>query len=310
MPVLTPEGPGAAAIETLWWWLFWMTIIPATFVIGLCLYAVHRGRRRSRVSDAPASRDVAIILWLGAAMPLAVLIVLLIQSFRTGQATNEPPEPPAVTIEIVGHKFWWEIRYPDHGIVTANEIHIPVGQVVRTVLWSADVIHSFWVPALHGKIDNLPGRVNEFWLRADRAGEHLGFCAEFCGTQHALMRVLVIAQPPDEFAAWIDERRRPAVIPEDPVAARGQGVFTQGACHVCHSVRGVFEPPPDGPAGPDLTHFGQRRTLGSAIMPNTPENLARWIHDPHLHKPGVRMPASPMDPADLEALVTYLQSLR
>jgi cytochrome c oxidase subunit II len=308
MSILDTAGPGAAAIAGLWWWLFWMTIVPATAVIGFLLFAVSRRRRATEVSDVPASRDLALILWIGAAMPLAVILVLMVQSFRTGQLTNEPPQAPSVRVEIVGHKFWWEVRYPDLGIVTANEIHLPVGESTVIEVWSEDVIHSVWVPALHGKIDANPGRVNVFWLQPDRAGIFRGQCAEFCGTQHALMGMIVVAEPRPAFDAWVARRRLPAAAPADTEALRGAAVFAQAGCGFCHTVSGLFEPQVAN-TGPDLTHLASRRTLAAATMPNTPENLRDWILNPHSRKPGVRMPDTPLPAGELDALVTFLRTL-
>ena len=309
LSILAADGPGAAAIAHLWWWLFWGTIIPTIFVLGFLAYAVYRGRAARQVSDAPASRDITIILAIGAVMPLLVILMLMVQSFRTGQRTTEPPELPRTRVEIVAHMFWWEVRYPDLGVVTANELHIPAGESTMLELTSADVIHSFWVPALHGKIDTIPGRVNIFWLHPDRPGEYRGVCAEFCGVQHALMGFLVVAQPRDAFDAWIAERRRAAVAPADGLAARGQQAFELGGCQHCHAVGGIFEPRVEN-TGPDLTHLGSRRTLAAATVPNTAENLRAFIRNPHVRKPGVRMPATPLGDDDLDALVVFLQGLR
>jgi cytochrome c oxidase subunit 2 len=305
LSILASEGPGAAEIARLWWWLFWMTIIPTVFVLGFLGLAIHRGRRARAVSDAPASSDIKIIVGIGAMMPLAVILVLLVQSFITGTRTAEPPQTPTLTVEVIAHQFWWEIRYPDLGIVTANEIHIPAGESTRLELTSADVIHSFWVPALHGKIDTNPGRVNVFWLHPDRPGVYRGQCAEFCGTQHALMGFLVVAEPRDAFDSWIEQRRQAATPAAEAAAARGQEVFELGGCNQCHAVNGIFEPLVR--TGPDLTHLASRRTLAAATVPNTSEHLRAFIRDPHARKPGVRMPANPLPDEDLDALVTFLQ---
>jgi cytochrome c oxidase subunit II len=309
LSILASDGPAAAAITNLWWWLFWMTIIPTIFVLGFLALAVHRGRQAREVSGAPASRDVRIILVIGAAMPLAVILVLMVQSFRTGQRTTEPPQPTTLTVEVIAHQFWWEVRYPDLGIITANEIHIPVGESTRLHVTSADVIHSFWVPALHGKIDTVPGRVNVFWLQPDRAGEYRGQCTEFCGVQHALMGFLLVAEPRAAFDGWVEERRQSAIRSADATAGRGQEVFQIGGCNHCHAVRGIFEARVPN-TGPDLTHVGSRRTLAAATVPNTADHLRAFIHDPHARKPGVRMPATPLAGEDMDALVAFLQALQ
>jgi cytochrome c oxidase subunit 2 len=307
--ILASEGPAAAELARLWWWLFWMTIIPTIFVLGFLGWAVYRGRRRREVSNAPASRDILIILGVGAAMPLAVISVLMVRSFIAGQRTTEPPVPPALTVQVIAHQFWWEFRYPELCIVTANEMHVPAGEPTRLELTSADVIHSFWVPALHGKIDTNPGRLNVFWLQPDRPGEYRGQCMEFCGVQHALMGFLLIAEPRDGFEQWVRERQQPAAPAAETARARGQEVFELGGCNQCHAVRGIHEPLVPN-TGPDLTHFGSRRTLGAATVPNTAEHLQAFIANPHARKPGVRMPPTPLAGEDMDALVAFLHGLR
>jgi cytochrome c oxidase subunit II len=308
MSILAPAGPGAAAIEHLWWWLFGMTIVPTIFVLAFLLLAVYRRRGATAIDDTPPSRDHRIILLVGAVMPLAVILVLMVQSFRTGQRTTEAPQTPTTRVEIIGHQYWWEVRYPDLGVQTANEIHVPVGESTLLELTSADVIHSFWVPALHGKIDTIPGRTNIFWLQPDREGVYRGQCAEFCGAQHALMGLLLVAEPRASFDQWVAQRRQPAIRPADAETARGAEVFVQGGCHLCHTVDGLFEPRVPN-TGPNLTHLASRRTLAAATMPNTPANLREWILNPHRRKPGVRMPQTPLGDADLAALVRFLGSL-
>ena len=309
MPVLQPQGPGAAAIADLWWWLFWMTVLPATGVLAFLLLAVLRRRHAADLDQAPESSNLAIILWVGGAMPLAVILVLMVQSFRTGPRAAEPPQEPAMRVRVVGHMFWWEVHYPDYGVVTANEIHVPVGQATQFELQSADVIHSFWIPALHGKLDMIPGRTNTFWVQPDRPGIFRGQCAEFCGTQHALMGLMVVAEPPDAFDDWIAAQRRPVSLGGEQALARGEAVFKEAGCHLCHAVEGRFDPPVAN-TGPDLTRFGSRRTIGSVTMLNTDANLRDWIDNPHRRKPGVRMPASLLTDDDLTALVAYLRALR
>lgn len=309
MPVLQPQGPGAAAITDLWWWLFWMTILPAAGVLAFLMVAVLRRRHATDLNRTSESHNLRLILWVGGVMPLAVILVLMVQSFRTGPRAAEPPQEPALRVRLVGHMFWWEVHYPDHGVVTANEIHVPAGQATQLELESADVIHSFWIPALHGKLDMIPGRTNIFWVQPDRPGIFRGQCAEFCGTQHALMGLMVVAEPPDEFDAWIETQQRSVEPAHDAVAARGAVVYQDAGCHLCHAVAGRFDPPVAN-AGPDLTRFGSRRTIGSVTMANTDHNLRDWIDNPHRRKPGVRMPASLLTDDDLTALVAYLRAQR
>jgi cytochrome c oxidase subunit 2 len=214
---------------------------------------------------------------------------------------------PTLTVEVTGHDWWWEVRYPDRHVTTANEIHILVGQPVRLVLRSADVIHSFWVPQLAAKTDLIPGKTNVTWLQARVAGTYRGQCAEYCGLQHAHMALLVVADPPEAFAAWVRQQRATATAPGAPLAASGRAVFERSSCAACHSIGGTTA---RGTIGPNLTHLGSRHTIGAGTLPNTPDNLAAWITDPQAAKPGAAMPPQPLTPQELRALVAYLESRR
>jgi cytochrome c oxidase subunit 2 len=216
-----------------------------------------------------------------------------------------------LSIQVVGHQWWWELHYPDavpsQAITTANEIHIPVGRPVELELASRDVIHSFWAPSLHGKRDLIPGHGSRLVVQADRPGVLHGQCAEFCGLQHANMGFLVVAEPADEFEAWRAAQRRPPPAPADAVQARGPRVFLSAPCAMCHAVQGT---PAGGQNGPDLSHVASRRRLAAGTVANTSESMSRWIADPHQLKPGTRMPPTALEPADLEALTAYLESLK
>jgi cytochrome c oxidase subunit 2 len=212
-----------------------------------------------------------------------------------------------VTVEVIGHQFWWEIRYPDSGVVTANEITIPAGEPVRLLLRSADVIHSFWVPQLHGKMDLVPGRENTFWVTADTPGRYRGICAEFCGIQHAKMHKLVVALDRPDFDAWLQDQQAEAAEPATEQARRGREVFLQSSCVECHAVRG-HTPPND--VGPDLTHLASRFTLAAGILPNNRGALGGWLLDPQSQKRGARMPPTNLSGPDLQALLDYLEALR
>jgi cytochrome c oxidase subunit 2 len=236
-----------------------------------------------------------------------VLSGVLALTVNTLLALSAPAEADDTVVEVIGHQFWWEVRYPQHNVLTANEIHIPAGVPVRVHLGSQDVIHSFWVPELHGKLDMIPGQTNSFWLQADNPGEYKGICAEFCGTQHAKMLFLVVAQPPDEFAAWLEQQQQPAAVPAEPLAQQGLQVFLAAGCVECHAVRGTDA---TGNLGPDLTHIASRRTLGAGILPNNPGNLGGWIADPQHIKPGNLMPDSPLTGEELQALLAYMATLR
>lgn len=303
---LQPAGPAAAEIAWLWWLM--LAVFTAVFVLVVVLLLVAIRRRDRRAGDggaAPPLGRTGFIVAGGIILPVVVLTPLYLISLRTSASLAAPRE--ALTVRVVGHMWWWEVRYPEQGIVTANEIHVPAGQPVRLELTSADVIHSFWVPRLHGKRDLIPGIENQFWIQADEPGTYRGQCGEYCGTQHANMAFLVVALPPDEFPAWLAEHARPRPEPATPAARHGLQVFRKAGCVQCHAVRDTEA---GGNVGPDLTHLGSRRTLGAALLPNTRGNLAGWIADPQAIKPGVKMPRSYLAADDLLALVTYLESLK
>ncbi len=301
---LDPRGPAASRIAELWWIMFGLGTVVFLVVVGLLLYALRRRDEASRLSEEGARRLVTVG---GVAVPLAVLLVLVAYSVRVGGAVSVARNPPEMTVEVVGHQFWWEIRYPEAGVVTANELHLPVGRRVLLKLASADVIHSMWIPALHGKMDMIPGRTNSLVVLADEAGVFRGQCAEFCGTQHAQMSLVVVAQPEAEFAEWLDRQREPAPEPVTPERMRGREVFHSSACVYCHTVRGTNA---SSPLGPDLTHIASRRTLAAGSIPNNRGSLAAWIVDPQSIKPGNKMPPTDLTGPELQALLDYLESLR
>jgi cytochrome c oxidase subunit II len=306
---LDPRGPAASDIADHWWLMFWLGVAVYVVVVAVLVFAIIRARSNATPDSPPPISDGSFFLVAGLAIPAVILVVLLTDSVRTGQAVINPPEEPALTIEVIGHQFWWEVRYLEHDVVTANEIHIPVGVPVELTLRSADVIHSFWVPELAGKRDLNPMKENVTWIQADEEGTYWGQCAEFCGIQHALMGKLVIAQSMDEFEEWIEARQQPATEPDDELLHAGMEVYFDAGCAMCHAIEGITEPLAAGSPGPDLTHFGSRRTLASGIEENTYGNLAAWIVNPHEIKPGVRMPPTDLDPEEIEALVEFLLSL-
>jgi cytochrome c oxidase subunit II len=307
---LEPLGPGAALIADLWWLMFWLALPVGIVVTGLLLFAIFRGWRGRVADGGPPVSDTAFIVVGGIVVPAVILLLLVVATLRTGAALSTPPDPAALRIDVVGHQFWWEVRYPDDGVVTANEVHIPVGQSVEILLTSPGVIHSFWVPSLNGKQDMNPGETNVIRLRADEPGVYRGLCAEFCGVQHALMQFLVVAQPPAEFAGWIAERRRPPAPPADATAQEGRRVYAAVGCASCHRVAGQVDAGAAGSAGPDLSHLATRRTLAAAIVDNTRANRAAFILDPHAIKPGNSMPPTDLHGEELQALLAYLDTLR
>jgi cytochrome c oxidase subunit 2 len=220
-------------------------------------------------------------------------------------------ETPGVTIKVTGLQWWWDVRYegatPDQSVTTANEIRVPVGEPVSVKLAATDVIHSFWVPSLFGKQDLIPGQDNEIQFTASRPGVYRGQCAEFCGWQHAHMGIIVVALPAAEFQVWLKQQSAPAVSPTDPIQAKGAEVFASKGCIMCHTVRGTVA---GSRVGPDLTHFGSRRTIASATLDMSRGNIAAWIVDPQGIKPGTNMPRVPIASDELDPLVSYLAGLR
>ncbi len=300
---LHPAGPAASRIA----WLTWVMVgaFTATFLLVSALALIAVLRRPRSEDAAPPLGKTRFIVGGGIVLPVVVLVPILLCALETSSELRTPDEGP--TIRVVGRMWWWEVHYPEHGIVTANEIHIPTGERVRIEVESADVIHSLWVPSLNGKRDMIPGLRSVTWLQADEPGEYRGQCAEYCGDQHAKMAFLVIALLPEEFQAWVAERKQPRTIGDSPEEKRGLAVFTSAGCAECHAIRGT---PANATLGPDLTHMGSRRTLGAATLPNNRGNLAGWITDPRPIKPGVKMPATFLAPDDREALVTFLESLK
>jgi cytochrome c oxidase subunit 2 len=236
-----------------------------------------------------------------------ILVLIAIPTIKTIWDVDRPARGESLVVQAIGHQWWWEFRYPELGVVTANELHIPVGQQIDVRLTSADVIHSFWFPRLGGKRDVIPGHENQIWFTADSAGVYLGQCAEFCGLSHALMKMQLVAEDPAEFEAWVELQRADAVVEDSVQFADGSQAFLQGGCIACHAVRGTIA---QGVIGPDLTHVGGRRRIAAGILDNTPENLERWIRHSRELKPGSLMVVPELDDDTLRRIVTYLQGLK
>jgi cytochrome c oxidase subunit 2 len=316
--VLDPAGPQAAHIAALWWWMLWIFSAIFLLVITALVIAIFQARVRGAVMPtaeaAPQPARERRIGWMVAScvgLTVVVLLIFLAVNVITGHKLALLAADNAVTIQLTGYRWWWKVQYPDpipaRHVITANEIHIPVGRPVLINTDSQDVIHSFWVPSLHGKRDLVPGNPSAIWIQADRPGRFEGQCAEFCGLQHAHMRLLVIAEPEEQYQAWLDAQRQAAVAPSDPIAQRGLHVFETGPCALCHSVRGTEA---SGQVAPDLTHFASRATIAAGTLPNTPGHLAAWIVDPQHIKPGNAMPPNSLSPEDLQALLAYLGGLQ
>ncbi|HYU57871.1 MAG TPA: cytochrome c oxidase subunit II [Actinomycetota bacterium] len=303
---LDAQGPGAARIANLWWVMFGISVVVIAVVSGLLAAAILRRRRRQLDPDAEPRWGLRLILWGGAILPVVVLTAMWVLTLRDLRAISEPISRGEVTIEVIGHRWWWEVRYPSLGIVTANDVHIPVGRPVTVRLQTIDVIHSFWVPQLTGKTDMIPGRTNSMSIQADRSGVYRGQCAEFCGLQHANMAFFVVADEPAAFQAWATREAGPAPAPTDPRARLGLQVFLQQPCVACHAIRGTDA---TGAIGPDLTHFGSRLSIGAGTVPNERGFLGGWIENSQALKPGNLMPPMRLDAEDLDGLLAYLESL-
>lgn len=301
--ILEPAGPAAASVERLWWLLFWISAVVFFIVLALMVRALRdRGRIDDPIDDSPVRWGEPFVAVAGVIGPWLILTFAFVVSLGVMKQLATAGETDDLTIEVEGRMWWWEVKYPN-GAVTSTEIHIPVGERVRVKLTSADVIHSFWVPELQVKLDQIPGRVNELSLQADQPGRYRGQCAEYCGLQHANMIFTVVAEPREVFDAWVAGEAEPAAAG----GSRGLDVFLDNSCVGCHTVRGTEA---DADLGPDLTHLASRSTLGSAILPNTRENLARLITDPQGVKPGVTMPPTSLTDNELDALLDFLQQLK
>jgi cytochrome c oxidase subunit 2 len=307
--LLDPAGPAARRIEGLWWLLFWISMVVVVLVVGFLLATIRRGRRyrEQELVESEPSWGEPFILIAGVVVSAIVLLVVFLISLSEMRALSSPDTEPEVEIEVVARDWWWEVRYPEVGASTANEIHIPVGEPVNIKLTTDDVLHSFWVPRLQVKKDAVNGTENELWLQADEPGRYRGQCAEFCGLQHANMLFWVIAEPRDDFDDWIRNEALPAAEPASFEEELGLEVFLSNSCVGCHAIRGT-EAIAD--VGPDLTHLMQRETIAAGVLDNTPGNLSSWILAPHEIKPGAIMPpTTDLTAEELQALVDYLSAL-
>jgi len=289
--------------------LIWLAVT----VLALWAATSSRGHRESDgLAHVPpaAQQRVERVVVAGVFVTVLVLAGFLSYDFSVGRLLAEHPTH-ALTIDVVGHQWWWEVQYedpdPSKRVGLANEIHVPVGVMVQFKLRAADVIHSFWAPNLNGKRDLIPGYESTLWFKADTPGVYRGQCAEFCGLQHAQMAFHVVAEPAEKFAAWLAVAATPAASPTNDTSRYGQTVFMSSGCPLCHSIGGTDA---RGTVGPDLTHFKSRQSIAAGTLANTRANLTRWIENPAAVKPGVRMPALPFKPAELTALVSYLETLK
>lgn len=312
--VWSPAGPAARDLERLNWFVTGLFLIVAVVVLGLVVFVASRPRGSL---DWHAPVDVGGgHSWLiigGFAIPAVILAVVFISGLQgMSKFPLEGGVRTPAELRLVGHQWWWEVEYlspkPDLLMTTANEIHIPVGRPIDIDLASYDVIHSFWVPELHGKVDLIPTLTNRIRIEADRPGNYRGQCAEYCGEQHAHMILTVIAQRPEDYSAWLTHQREDAAAPVTPEEKRGQTLFLTRPCVTCHTIRGT---PAGSHVGPDLTHVGARLRIATNMLENNPANLAAWVTHAQSLKPGVRMPnITAFNGEELQALVAYLSSLK
>ena len=314
--IFDPAGTPAHSIFSLSMLVLAVTLVIFLLVAGLLLYALIRFRHRSTDTEHEPAQvygsNQIELSWT--VIPVLIVVMLFLSTTRVILQTEAVAKPAAaVDVTVIGHQFWWEYRYPKLGVVTANELHIPISDPKHPTptyleMSSADVVHSFWIPRLAGKTDLIPNRVNTMWIDPPEAGLYLGQCAQYCGTQHAKMLLRVYAQSPEDFAAWIKQQQLPARadLSSQPQAEEGRKVFLQNACINCHTVKGTVA---NGVFGPDLTHLASRDTIASGPVPNTPENLRAWINNPEDLKPGSLMPAMHLNNRDLDAITAYLTTL-
>jgi cytochrome c oxidase subunit 2 len=308
--ILAPYGSQAALIAGETRYLLAMATIVFLVVAAVLLTAVLRHRRSPPAARTPDAR-IALAVGLALGVTTAVLAANLVIDMRVAHALGHLSRDDALTIRVTGQQWWWQLDYqhasPSKMLTTANELHIPAGEPVLLELRSTDVIHSFWVPELHGKRDLIPGLPGALWIEATEPGVFRGECAEFCGHQHANMGLLVVVEPRADFERWYEAQLASTTLPQEPLALEGRQAFLDNACPLCHSVRGTEA---GGRVGPDLTHLASRQTIAAGRLPNSTAALQRWVVDPHVFKPGVKMPQNPLTPRELEALVVYLESLR
>jgi cytochrome c oxidase subunit 2 len=311
--IFHPVSAPAIAVRDLAY--FVLAICAAIFLVvgSLLAYSLIRFRRRpgdvGREPPQVYGSNQIELAWT--VVPILIVLILFLATARyIFGIQGLQPSPQALEATIVGHQWWWEIRYPQLGITTANELHVPISDPAQPTpifltLQSADVIHSFWVPQLAGKMDVIPNKTNRLWIAPHTPGLYVGQCAEYCGLQHAGMLLRVIVQAPEEFAHWASMQQAAATA--DPQARHGREIFESVACINCHTIRGT---PANGLFGPDLTHLMSRATLAAGVVKNTAENLRAWIDDPASLKPGAHMPAMKLSDHDLDQLVRYLLTLR
>jgi cytochrome c oxidase subunit II len=305
---LEPVGPAARMEADLFNLIFWIAVVVFVAVEGLLVYTVIRFRHRptDRVPVQTHGNTPLEIAWT--IVPCIILAIIAIPTLTTiASATATPTGPNAIKVKVVGHQFWWEFDYPDLGVVTSDEMHIPVNTPVALDIESADLTHSFWVPKLGGKVQAIPNQHNSSWIQADQVGEFRGQCFQLCGFSHANMRFIVVSESRANFDQWVASQKAPPAQPASPDAQKGEQTFMTGACVGCHTINGTNA---KGTVGPNLTHIGSHTTIAGAVLQNNPQDLATWLRDPPAVKPGNDMPNLNLNSDQINALVAYMQSLK
>jgi cytochrome c oxidase subunit 2 len=305
--IFAPRSDFSVELDGLFKNIFWWAVVVFLVVETLLLIAIARFRARPGAAEPKPVHGHTVLEIGWTVAPALILVFIAVPTMRTIFETAGHAPEGALRVEVIGHQWWWEYRYPTLKISASNELHVPVRTPIQIELTSADVIHSFWAPALGGKRDLIQGRTNRIAFNADSTGEYWGQCAEFCGASHANMRLRVFVQTDSQFQHWVDQQRTlPATPAKGSPAEAGQQVFRRSACIGCHTIEGVAQ----GKVGPDLSHVASRTTIAGALVPNTTEMLHRWIMNAPSLKPGALMPPQNLSPQDLDAIVAYLQSLK
>jgi cytochrome c oxidase subunit 2 len=305
---LDPAGPVARMEAELYTLIFWIAVGVFVVVEGLLVWTIlrYRARRPGEVPAQTHGNTPLEIIWT--IIPFIILAVIAVPTLTTiATATAAPTGPAVLKIKVVGHQWWWEFDYPDLGVVTADEMHIPAGTKVSLDVGSADVIHSFWVPKLGGKVQAIPNQQNSSWIQADETGTYRAQCFQLCGASHANMRFIVVSESKADFDAWVKNQTTTPAAPTDPAIQKGAQVFATGACVGCHTISGTAA---NAKIGPNLTHIGSHETLAGAVLDNNPQELATWLHNPPGVKPGSIMPNLGLTDDQVNSLVAYLESLK
>jgi cytochrome c oxidase subunit 2 len=301
-----PRSEYAVEGLNLFWGIIWAGVIVAVVVEAVLIWAAIHYRRTQTDQLPPQIHGNTLIEVLWTSAPAIAVAIILVPTLQVIFRTQAPAPPNAMPVNVIGHQFWWEFQYPDANVITANELHLPIGRTVNLILHSDDVIHSFWIPALGGKRDAFPSHTNYIWLTPDSLGEFPGQCYQLCGYSHGNMRERAIIESQPDFDAWLAAQQRPAVPPADATAAEGGQLFQQRGCAACHTIQGT---PAQGRVGPNLTHFASRGTFAGSVFDNNADNIRTWLQDPPAAKPGSIMPNLGLQPHELDVLVAYLQSL-